>query len=47
MSEEKLDKLIELNERIVRQNDEIIALLKELNGSEYDVNSPEDIAKRR
>lgn len=43
MSEEKLDKLIELNERIVRQNDEIIALLKELNGSEDDVNSPEEI----
>ncbi len=43
MSEEKLDKLIELNERIVKQNDEIIDLLKELNGSEEDENPQEEI----
>ena len=43
MSEEKLDRIIELNERIVKQNDEIIDLLKELNGSEDNVNSKEEI----
>ena len=43
MSEEKLDKLIELNERIVKQNDEIIDLLKKLNGTEDDANPQEEI----
>lgn len=40
MSEEKLDKLIKLNERIVNQNDEIIKLLKQLTSSEVEIPSP-------
>ena len=40
MSEEKLDKLIKLNERIVNQNDEIIVLLKQLTSSEVETPSP-------
>ena len=40
MSEEKLDKLIKLNERIVNQNDEIIVLLKKLTSSEVETPSP-------
>ena len=37
MSEDKLNRLIELNERIVSQNDEIIKLLVQLNGSEDEI----------
>lgn len=37
MSEEKIDKLIELNEKIVSQNDEIINLLKQLNSSDEEI----------
>jgi hypothetical protein len=40
MSEEKLDKLIKLNERIVNQNDEIIKLFKQLTSSEVEIPSP-------
>ena len=41
MSEEKLDKLIKLNERIVNQNDEIIKLLKQFASSEVEIPSSE------
>ena len=42
MSEEKLDRLIELNEKIVKQNDEIIDLLKQLNGSDEESSCEEE-----
>ena len=42
MTEEKLDKLIELNERIVSQNDEIINLLKQLNSSDEEITFEDD-----
>ena len=43
MSEEKLDMLIELNKKIVRQNDEIIDLLKQLNGSDKKTSPEEEV----
>lgn len=42
MTEEKLDKLIELNERIVSQNDEIINLLKQFNSSDEEITFEDD-----
>ena len=42
MGEDKLDKIIEINEKIVEQNDEIIALLKQLNGFEEESSSKEE-----
>ena len=43
MCEDKLDKIIEINEKIVEQNDEIIALLKQLNGFEEESSSKEEM----
>ena len=47
MSEEKIDKLIELNEKIVSQNDEIINLLKQLNSSDEEITADTELPEEK
>ena len=47
MSEEKIDKLIELNEKIVSQNDEIINLLKQLNSSDEEITAATELPEEK